>query len=116
KCQTMFTHDQITIMRNVIMNQRSSMANVKMTSIEEWEPNQTTTLYPNPAQSQFFIQQSNHAIQTIRIVNMAGQLVKQQSHDLKKGIYIGELPNGVYQILMSDEHGQTIVEKLLIAR
>lgn len=61
-------------------------------------------IFPNPAQSLIYIEPHSR-IQSVNIYNTLGQLIKTQTEDFEKGIFIGELNKGVYFTEVLNKNG-----------
>ena len=63
---------------------------------------------PNPV-SQFFKLKDNFSnVSNINIYNMTGRLIKNLDAIDSDEYYIGDLPNGVYLVRLSDKNNKTI--------
>ena len=71
-------------------------------------------IYPNPTQDQFTITGLS-GNETIQLVDMTGrvlQTVKSQNNT-SESIEVSQLANGVYNLVISTENGQKIIQKLI---
>jgi hypothetical protein len=73
------------------------------------------SLYPNPANSQLFINHGNTPIQTVAIYDMVGRLLKTENVNLKSqiAIDISNLQAGLYVVKVTSATGVQ-VRKLVI--
>jgi hypothetical protein len=73
-------------------------------SIGEYEINNAISLYPNPANSNLQLNVSSNLIaQTLTIININGQIVKEIPYS--SNIDISDLSNGIYFIQVKSENG-----------
>ena len=82
-------------------------------SIEELTTS-SFTIYPNPAQEQFTITGLS-GNETIQLADMTGrvlQTVKSQNNS-SESIKVSQLANGVYNLVILTENGQSVTQKLI---
>jgi hypothetical protein len=72
-------------------------------------------LYPNPAQNQLNIINSNTFNATVTIVNAIGQVVLTQS-DSNTAIDISNLNNGLYFVYLQNNNFKSVPQKLIISK
>jgi len=58
------------------------------------------TVYPNPAQEDLYINGSENG--SLKIVNAMGNVVYDGNYEIKKAIHIGDLPNGIYYLQITN--------------
>jgi beta-glucanase (GH16 family) len=79
--------------------------------------NSTTELqlFPNPARETVHISlPEGRTIREVRITDLNGRMVQRQTYEQANVLlHLGDLPNGVYLIRVTDETGQNIVRKLV---
>ncbi|MGE0636944.1 MAG: T9SS type A sorting domain-containing protein [Bacteroidia bacterium] len=86
-------------------------------SISETPETSTFTLFPNPASTTLTIQSANTNLQSLKILNSAGQLVTLSVVEgLQTTIDISHLPTGLYHLLLEDKQGRVVAKKLVVAR
>ena len=62
------------------------------------------TVYPNPCNDQFYLQQSDDEICKIQVFDARGQLILDKDFDTKIiNIYLSEYPAGIYIIKYSSD-------------
>ncbi len=74
-------------------------------------------LYPSPAQTEVFLNMNLFSgKKTLTVFDLTGRLVLQNSTlESKTMLDVAFLPNGIYQVLISDEQGLTGTERLTIS-
>jgi hypothetical protein len=73
-------------------------------SISEFEK-EGIKIYPNPVSNTLFIIESNnYLISKVKIFNQYGQEIKLVQADIKNGINVSELSNGIYFAQISSEN------------
>lgn len=98
-CQTLFTHGQVALMKDVVENQRSTLADSMgvTTEVKSTETDQKFTLYPNPANTIIYIDYPGK-INSCSILNMMGQTIQtiDGSTIRKHEIQLNNLVPGTY--------------------
>jgi polyhydroxybutyrate depolymerase len=84
-----------------------------VTSIENQDPVELLSIYPNPAQEYVYIQSGNHTITNIVIVDMQGRVVERHTEENIQFIALNHLKAGSYRIEISGK-GFYTVKKLII--
>ncbi|MEM1122611.1 MAG: T9SS type A sorting domain-containing protein, partial [Bacteroidota bacterium] len=94
---------------SIVVVNLSVAENCIISDVEE-EQLEQIEIYPNPVRDQLIIKNDAVRLQTIRLLNLAGQTVWQQS--ITKGnasdqqiIETGQLTPGVYWLLLQTERG-----------
>jgi N-acetylneuraminic acid mutarotase len=74
------------------------------------------SIYPNPANEQFFIQSSSDMVQSYSIFSTSGQLIKEMTtnHQDKMQIDRSDLNAGIYIVIAKDQMGAVLQTKQLI--
>ncbi|MEI7803157.1 MAG: T9SS type A sorting domain-containing protein [Bacteroidota bacterium] len=84
------------------------------TSIEEPQTNNLISIYPNPADENFFIQKSQRSNSaSVQVYNYTGQLVFENKNFKEENIDTGNLQNGFYVLKYSDGNNYS-VKKFLV--
>lgn len=74
-------------------------------------------IFPNPASTTLTIQSSTTHPQTLKIVNMLGQIVFSSIFDVQHSTFdISNLNTGLYHLLLEDKQGRVQAQKLVVAR
>lgn len=113
-CQTMFTNGQITIMRNVMANQRNSL--VSTTSVGNIPSQKTFGIYPNPAANNLSLLYDGK-ISRVTIFNFMGQqaMVAEGIAANNRTFDISHLPAGNY-MLTAEIAGERITRKFTVTK
>lgn len=71
---------------------------------------------PNPAKDYVnIILDNGREISSIEIINLQGKAMnKIAGKEFNKKMYIGNLPKGIYQLIITDNNGETFSDKLII--
>ncbi|HXD94779.1 MAG TPA: T9SS type A sorting domain-containing protein, partial [Bacteroidia bacterium] len=94
----------------------SNQNNNRMSGIKQVQPNNNyVAIYPNPAKDNFTIEPSLNEKQTLQIFDVSGKMVLTQVIDGKVNIDTHNLNEGVYNVSVSGNGGQTN-KKLVILR
>lgn len=114
-CQTLFTKDQIALMRSVLDNQRSTLTQV-VTSI----PEQSLTylnVYPNPSNNVVYIPLSEK-IRKAQVINYAGQVVLEFTGATTSTdeYSVEHLPTGNYVFLLETINGKLMKAKCNVVK
>jgi hypothetical protein len=114
-CQTMFTFNQIDLIRGVMANQRNSLVQGS-SSVPVIGSQKTFGLYPNPAGNTLSVLYEGK-INRATVVNVMGQqlLVAEGAAANTKSFDISHLPAGNY-ILLLDTEEQRLVNKFSVLR
>lgn len=101
-CQTLFTKDQVGLMRSVLEDQRHTLFDA--TGITDAPLNTAFSLYPNPANDLIMITGTGK-IKQITIMNYMGQVVSKipGSEISVQQITTNHLTNGTYVFLIEEE-------------
>ena len=86
-----------------------------LVSVQEIISNEGIEIYPNPASDRIIISSSQY-IQRIKIVNMLGDVIKDvnlKRFSKEHGISVGDLPNGVYMVILETINGY-VAEKIIV--
>jgi uncharacterized protein (TIGR02145 family) len=82
--------------------------------VNELKENSSITIYPNPVSDVLIIDQLNEDFKSVRIFNILGEEVLQNSLLQKNNtIHVKALPNGVYVVVLSGKNGKTVQQKLI---
>jgi hypothetical protein len=113
-CQTLFTKDQVALMRSVMEDQRITLLDV--TAIDEimvYSP----VIYPNPAKDVVSISYPGK-ITKVTIYNYMGQAVMEYAgkETLLSSMNINGLESGNYLFLIETENGKLLTAKCNIIR
>jgi hypothetical protein len=113
-CQTLFTKDQVALMRSVLDDQRSTLFDV--TGMDEMVA-AAATIYPNPATDAVTISYAGK-LNKITVINYMGQPVLEFSgNDLISSTYnISSLTTGTYLFLLESANGSIATTKCQIIR
>ena len=82
-------------------------------SLEEFQAS-SFTIYPNPTQTQFTITGLS-GNETIQLVDMTGRVLQTEKtqNNSSESINVNHLANGVYNLIISTENGQSVTQKLI---
>jgi len=113
-CQTMFTNDQIVIMRSVMANQRNPLNDPNVSAVPSLFRKEIT-IYPNPAKDKLTLSYDG-TISSVQIFNFLGSVVYQvKGNQLNsKEIYFGNLPKGNYIIKAQCADGEVLAGKFTV--
>lgn len=114
-CQTMFTKDQVKLIRSVCENQRITLFDA--TSIHKYVPS-SFKIYPNPASDLVTIAYAGK-INTLKVFNYMGQVVLEfndRESLSSKSFDIHQLNTGNYLFLMELENGEMETAKLNVVK
>lgn len=113
-CQTLFTHDQISLIRGVLDVQRSTLA--VPTSINEIPANASFALYPNPAVNQLSVPIAGKVSQ-VDILNIMGQKLVhfEGAAAASKSYDVTALPSGYYIIQITVD-GKLLNSRFTVAK
>ncbi len=112
-CQTLFTKDQVALMRSVLDDQRSTLFDV--TSIEETRA-LTFNIYPNPATDAVGISYAGK-FNKLKVLNYMGQLVQEFDGKAIPSSYdVSGLITGTYLLLIEADNGKIATAKFHIIR
>jgi len=74
----------------------------------------STNIFPNPAKNNITIENSNFVINSVKLYNIAGQLVKSENvNSMKTNLNISDLNKGIY-ILEIKSKETSIRRKLIV--
>lgn len=91
--------------------------NCSFVSVEEEQAAASISLYPNPANSHFFVSgTAQNPLKSIQLIDMQGKLILNMSGNLGNDINIdcSELPNGIYFCKMLDSRNNLSTKKVII--
>lgn len=74
--------------------------------------NQSISLFPNPAQDRVFIKANGFPL-TVEVYSLMGKKVMETNLS-KDALSVGEIPNGIYLIKITNSNKEVVVEKLTI--
>ncbi|SFT44416.1 Por secretion system C-terminal sorting domain-containing protein [Lishizhenia tianjinensis] len=115
-CQNSFTLGQIAVMRIVLEDYRTNLAEVSsMASTEEFSMEEIK-VYPNPTSGTFIVDLGElSTVQTLQILSVDGRVVAENEGVLKGEIsFVLEEKPGVYFIRVQNKQGENKVLKLMI--
>jgi PKD repeat protein len=104
---------------NQIGCQRTISQIIYIGTVSNSEIDHSITVYPNPSTQGFYIENlSNKSIKSLRLMNAAGKICKEQhltSNNSNQEFYVekGNIPSGFYQLIMEFEDGNTINKKII---
>ncbi len=84
--------------------------NADIIGVEDFEQSKNVNVYPNPVSQTLYID-SDEAIQSIKIFNSIGQLVKSESNS--DTINVEELQKGIYIVYVYYQNGHHLIDKLI---
>lgn len=112
-CQTMFTKDQVALMRGVLDDQRHEL--FETTGVNEEIP-ESFTIYPNPATDVVTLSHAS-GIKKITVLNYMGQTVLQtENKGPVQQVDISRLSRGTYLLLVETEDDKRLTSKCSIIR
>lgn len=109
---TLYTRDSVSGCMDTLVKKRSLRV-IKFVGIGQNIENQLS-VYPNPAQESFFIENGSSLRATLEVVSSNGKVVIRQSlNPGLSGVNIARLPNGIYQLSLFNEEIQqrTVIQK-----
>ncbi len=128
-CMYMFTSGQKSIMRNILANQRSSLASASNTVCSDLVSTFSTPskedqliLYPNPCQDLLGVSVPKGLDLTLySIYNSAGKLIKTENLDTSNQmddieIATQTLENGIYVVRFETKSGDSIVKRFVCSQ
>lgn len=116
-CQTLFTNGQAALMKDVVENQRNTLADsigVQMTDVKNVNRDAKFTIYPNPASTAIYVDYPGK-ISSCFILNLMGQTVqKVDGHAIqKREIELNNLAPGTY-ILQLDAAPEKLYQRFQV--
>lgn len=94
----------VLILDNIMLN---------VTSLQDYTHGITFHIYPNPASDYVYINSSSMLRKKISIQDITGKIILRSELEDKILLYTGMLPEGIYFINLSDEHGKLLSSQKL---
>jgi hypothetical protein len=111
-CQTMFTANQIAIMRSVMANQRNTLTSSSgIISIA----NKSLTVFPNPTSGNIKID-TKEKISTIEVFDLIGSTVLNIVATPNNTYDMSALPTGNYILKMTSQNGAVFTGKFVVVK
>lgn len=113
--QTMFTQDQITLMRGVLENQRVHLT--FPTSVSSISQVQHIEVFPNPAATHINVR-FGKGVKTVSLLNLQGMVVAKTANvdNGESRLDVANLPSGLYILLLEDGQGGRITRKVSVVK
>jgi hypothetical protein len=110
-CQNTFTEDQVSVMRSVLLNQRSTL----VSSLQQSNIESLWTIFPNPAKDRLDIRFNEISAGTvIQLSNMTGTIIKKiDVSGTVTSVDVSDLPSGLYCI-SCQTLGKKLIQKVII--
>jgi hypothetical protein len=71
-------------------------------------------VYPNPSQQQLNIQNKNGLIKEVKLFDLHGKTVKEQSiHNTHGILFMDDLPSGMYVLKIICDKGESLYKKIV---
>lgn len=108
-----YFNDEIAIMNADRMEVKYSLETTVTTNIQD-EPDRLK-VYPNPSNGVFYISLDDNSIQNWEIVNLNGQIVKNNRNEYHTGVVdLTGLPDGIYMIKATTVDNKLLKQKIVI--
>lgn len=103
RCQNMFTHQQVGIMRASLQGSRAGVADILLTGMQEENIHSNSLkMFPNPVSTQLHIQWTiaSPDVQHVGIVSADGRVVTEwKGADCRRSVFsVAHLPSGLYTL------------------